>query len=574
MEMNDKNPQHTLPREAFLDNYTYQVGSVIGEGGFGITYKGRNRVGTVVAIKECFPRSEVNRDSQTGNDVNWRNDHKKYTQKLIEEAKRVAKIQNCPTIVPVRDAFFDNKTAYIVMDYVEGITLGEYVRQKGKLAFSDCVKLLAPLMEDLGRIHEEYHLIHRDISPNNIMVQKDGTVRLLDFGAAKIVQPENLQNGTPPSQLIGTPHFRAFEQLDSTERIHTWTDVYALTATIFFCITGEAPPDVIRRMKNPILDIPDYLSEPISAKTKAILNKGLAVYPQDRYQDVNQLLSALKNELNFVWFEKVKDVVVGNKVETVENQISEPQPASIPQPKRNFKKIRRSKSIQKKSFISEQLSDIFSFFVVLVIIAFFAMLCLHDIKQGLQYYVKQGRCTDTVTWRLDEDTLYIDGSGDMKDYDNDSPWLSQSKKIKNIVISEEITSIGSYSFSNCTNLTRIIIPNSVTEIGYSAFKGCRNLTSVTIPDSVTVIQSSVFSGCANLTNITIPDSVTAIGHYSFKKCTSLTSITIPDSVTIIGSKAFLGCKNLKNIIIPSSTEVVPSPWLGWDYTPTFLFSSN
>ena len=162
-----------------------------------------------------------------------------------------------------------------------------------------------------------------------------------------------------------------------------------------------------------------------------------------------------------------------------------------------------------------------------------------------------------------------------------------------MTISDAVTSIGSFAFSNCSGLTSITIPDSVTSIGSYAFKDCSGLTSITIPDSVTSIGSFAFIGCSELTNITIPDSVTSIGVYAFIGCSGLTridvsewntayssqdgilynkaqtqfehipkniqgSITIPDSVKRIGDEAFKDCRGLTSITIPDSVTSIGS----------------
>ena len=128
--------------------------------------------------------------------------------------------------------------------------------------------------------------------------------------------------------------------------------------------------------------------------------------------------------------------------------------------------------------------------------------------------------------------------------------------LTSITIPDSVTKIGGWAFNGCTSLTSITIPDSVTEIGVCAFEGCTSLTSITIPDSVTSIGQYAFEDCTSLTSITIPDSVTKIGHSAFRNCTSLTSITIPDSVTEIGGYVFYGCTSLTSITIPDSvTEI-------------------
>ena len=204
-----------------------------------------------------------------------------------------------------------------------------------------------------------------------------------------------------------------------------------------------------------------------------------------------------------------------------------------------------------------------------------------------------GTCGDNLTWKLDNGTLTISGTGEMKNYSGNlnqsAPWHSNIKSIKSVVIEKGVTNIGDYAFSwcnsltsitipnsvisigrdafdNCSSLTSITIPNSITSIGYGAFEACSGLTSVTIPNSLTSISDSVFSRCDSLTSITIPNSITSIGSCTFSSCSSLTSIsdsvfsrcdsltsiTIPSSVTSIGTGTFNFCSSLTSIIIPNS----------------------
>ena len=154
-----------------------------------------------------------------------------------------------------------------------------------------------------------------------------------------------------------------------------------------------------------------------------------------------------------------------------------------------------------------------------------------------------------ITWTLSDDgTLTISGT-DMPDYYSNAPWYFQRKKIKEVVIEDGVTSIGSYAFEYCSGLTSITIPNSVTSIGYRAFEYCSGLTSITIPNSVTSIGSDAFNGCSGLISITIPNSVTSIESSAFSGCSGLTSITIPNSVTSIGDGAFNGCSGLTSITV-------------------------
>ena len=187
-------------------------------------------------------------------------------------------------------------------------------------------------------------------------------------------------------------------------------------------------------------------------------------------------------------------------------------------------------------------------------------------KKETTALVASGNCGengDNVKWALYESgTLYIYGSGKMKDYFSFSfsssrpPYDTYTSNIVNSVIESGVTSIGDYAFDGCSKLTSIEIPDSVTSIGDHAFEYCSSLKSIEIPDSVTSIGARAFYNCSSLTSIQIPDSVNSIGARAFYNCSSLTSIEIPDSVTSIDSAAFEDCSSLISIEIPNSVTSI------------------
>ncbi len=193
-----------------------------------------------------------------------------------------------------------------------------------------------------------------------------------------------------------------------------------------------------------------------------------------------------------------------------------------------------------------------------------------------------GTCGDNLTWTFDDETgtLTISGTGEMRNLNYYyGTFAACRESIKEIVIEDGVTTIGSEAFSHCYYLTSVIIPDSVisigdqsfnscfyltditipdsvTSIGYSAFNGCSALKSITVPDTVTSLGSRAFSGCSGLTRVKLSDSLTKIDSGMFSDCTSLTNITIPDSVTTIGDYAFSNCKKLINITIPESATSI------------------
>ncbi len=172
------------------------------------------------------------------------------------------------------------------------------------------------------------------------------------------------------------------------------------------------------------------------------------------------------------------------------------------------------------------------------------------------------KCGENLTWEFDDDrTLIISGTGSMWQYFRDdvdcsrAPWRGSS--CKKIHINSGVTSIGSWAFYECHNLTSITIPDSVTSIGEYAFYECTNLTSLIIPDSVTEIGNGFLLGCTGLTSISISNSLTRISVGAFDGCRGLTSINIPGSVTEIENDAFSGCTNLTTVYYQGT---VPEQW--------------
>ena len=287
-------PIYALPCNCLLHG-RYIIGKVLGQGGFGITYLAwDNLLDMKVAVKEYYPMGMVTRDVSRSTSLLWSMSQSDYMQRqkgydrFLKEARKMAKIDNIPSIVRVRDFFPDNETAYIVMDFVEGITLKDSLLKSGILSFEACVRLLHPIMEGLAKAHS-HQIIHRDISPDNIMIQRDGSVVLLDLGAAKDMTDANGQK----SQLVAKSGFSPIEQYMQNKPIGTWTDVYALCATIYYCVTGKVLKTALDRLEDGTVWFPPEMDGSISEKEKNVLRDGLALKPEERIRDVGELLRRL-----------------------------------------------------------------------------------------------------------------------------------------------------------------------------------------------------------------------------------------------------------------------------------------
>lgn len=287
-------PMHHLKPGTIL-NGKYILGKSLGEGGFGITYIGYDiNLEIRVAIKEYFPGGFVSRDTSNTDTVTIfsGSDKEIYDAgkaKFINEAKALAKFDNMPGIVSVKDFFLENGTAYIVMEYVDGETLKEYLKHSGdKISADKVFEMMKPLMDSLAKVHKQ-GIIHRDISPDNIMLTKDMEVKLLDFGAARDISG----NGQKSLSVQLKPGYAPEEQYRSHGEQGPWTDVYALCATMYRAMTGNVPEEALERMQNDTLSPPSALGVAIDPNKEQVLMRGLAVYAQQRIQDMETLYNAL-----------------------------------------------------------------------------------------------------------------------------------------------------------------------------------------------------------------------------------------------------------------------------------------
>ncbi len=290
--------QHTLqPRSKLKGRYV--IGRVLGEGGFGITYLALDlSLGRPVAVKEYYLAEGMSRDSREATEVTIQSSDRqtlkicKVSRRQFEqEARILAQLSDLPHIVHVHDYFTQNSTAYIVMDYLKGPTLREYVRQKGKLSFKEALEILSPVMEDLEKVHLR-DILHRDISPDNLKVLQEGNPAgqavLFDFGGSTCL-PVKEKDVVP-----GKAGFTPIEQ-SMGAKLGPWTDVYAMAATFYFAVTGSAPLRAGERLLGTVhLPLPRQLNRRITDRQEKVILTGMAVRPEQRYHSMRQFLAALQ----------------------------------------------------------------------------------------------------------------------------------------------------------------------------------------------------------------------------------------------------------------------------------------
>lgn len=288
---------HHLKPGTILNN-NYLVGNCLGEGGFGITYIGRDLVlDTKVAIKEYYPNGYVNRNNMIGPNVvitgsTHQDFFNKGKERFLQEARSLAKFRGESGIVSVWGYFEANNTAYIIMEYLDGVNLSTYLKQRGVFSPNNIFELMIPIVYSLQKVHET-GIIHRDISPDNIMFLKNGSLKLMDFGSARV-----FTNDEKEMSVIFKQGYAPEEQYRKTGEQGPWTDVYGLCATMYRCITGRAPENALDRMIKDEIRPPSELGIRITKQHEYVLMFGLEVYHENRCHNMMQLYNLILEAIN------------------------------------------------------------------------------------------------------------------------------------------------------------------------------------------------------------------------------------------------------------------------------------
>jgi len=306
-----ENLSHQLPIGTMLQNQ-YLVGKVLGQGGFGITYIGWDQnLSIPVAIKEYFPGGIVQRHTQLSTKVTCANGDTlevfaRHRERFLKEARSLAQLSDIPEIVQILSYFIENDTAYIVMEYVDGITMKDHLEQLGRpMTEYEVLSIMEPVLKALQKVHD-HGLIHRDISPDNIMLPKNCGIKLIDFGTVRYIDDSEKSKST---ETVLKGGFAPMEQYNTRGNLGTWSDVYALCATFHYLLTGRRPEEAPAR-----LDSGEKLEllrsrQDLSLNFIQILEKGMKVRIADRIQTVKKLHQLLYPSSDNYPAEKVPNTV-------------------------------------------------------------------------------------------------------------------------------------------------------------------------------------------------------------------------------------------------------------------------
>ena len=279
-----------------LKNGEYMIGRQLGQGGFGITYIGMDTtLLQTVAIKEYFPFGAVRRNDRNEielNDEKYRKDYEKGLESFLCEGRILARFSNLTAVVGVKNFFHENNTAYLVMDYVEGLSVREYVKRYGVLSPDRTLFLVQQVIADMQMIHHK-QVLHRDVSADNLIITHNGSLKLIDFGATRQEFTKNQYTGT----ILCKQGYSAIEQYSTGRNQGPWTDIYGLCASIYFMLTGVVPDSAPDRIQNDCVRSLAQMDEIAMPKVqKEAIMKGLAVEVEHRYHTMAELYVALYGE--------------------------------------------------------------------------------------------------------------------------------------------------------------------------------------------------------------------------------------------------------------------------------------
>jgi len=296
-----QNCDHQLPVGAKIGKQ-YIIGKVLGQNRMGITYLAWDYLmKQKVIVKEFYLIDYMLRDTKERNTVSWINQLGRSIDSLnrerfCSEADTLAKLWGCPSFPKILRKFSENETEYLVTEFVEGTLLKKSMEQRIRpMSYWEAVSRMAPLMKDLNRAHN-MGLVHLEIEPREILLTDTGSC-LLGLGASRIVLNEKGEDdrAMTTAALVANP-FDPLEHFQRRMPLGHWSDIYSISAVLYYCVTGKTPPDVINRLTGEAdLNIQGYSD--LDGRQAFVLKKGMALKPNERYASMAELYEELHHAL-------------------------------------------------------------------------------------------------------------------------------------------------------------------------------------------------------------------------------------------------------------------------------------
>ena len=293
--MKDRGETYCLSAE-FVLHGKYKILGVINEGGMGIVYLSYDLIlQQKVCIKEYFPRRYVMRKPGRCQVTVFEGEAARYfrqgVDQFVKEARILACFENLESVVEVKDFFYKNGTAYMVMKYVTGENVKQCIERSGCMESEEVLRIMRPIMSSIGEIHKK-GVLHGDISPDNILITKEGEGRLIDFGTARFY---GMKEGEEKhSTVFFKRGYSAEEQYSEQASQGAYTDVYGVCTTMYFMLTGISPEEAVHRMiRDHVVPLTHFPHIRMKKYKKQAIMKGMAVKAQNRYHSMEQLYHIL-----------------------------------------------------------------------------------------------------------------------------------------------------------------------------------------------------------------------------------------------------------------------------------------
>ena len=607
-----------------LKNGEYRIEKVLASGGFGITYlAGQVALGRKVAVKEFFMKDICNRDENHINisvpSVGSKELVSRFRQKFLKEARLIASFDHS-NIIRIHDVFEENGTAYYVMEYLEGESLGALVSRQGALDEQLAVRYIRQIASALAEVHAA-NLLHLDVKPANIMLKKKGDAVLIDFGISKHYDDSGSQTSSAPVGI--SEGYAPLEQYESGALydFSPATDIYSLGATLYFLLTGHRPPKAGDVMNDGLPVLP----EDISLAVRNAIGAAMIPRRKDRPQSIAEFLEILDGAESVVQGTAGLAGDTELEVPVVPVEVAEVQ--STDNRERSTKEKVIKAGSKKAHLVNEEVSQSVgndvecngedpeekevatpaqkgnrsTFNRILILLLGLSVLCavvlflgrcdndsVDETPRGDDPVVvgsdKEGGSKavgDTIVNGGNEDAggknvgdTIMDSKGTVGDATVELPINDDVKNpieggnvdngVKKTGNANQVESNTNKEVKNfvengiCYNVTDNV--NNRVEVAIGKYTGTIVIPETVVHNniaySVTGIGVDAFWHCSGLTAITIPYSVTSIEGRAFANCSGLTSITIPNGVTSIGEGAFSYCKGLTSITIPNSVKSI------------------
>lgn len=610
-QLNEKNKSHALDIGSLLNN-RYQLGAVIGQGGFGITYAAWDETLDIpVALKEYFPSNLVTRDTEYSDDVivveNNRKEYLLGKQHFLRESRVLAMMKGLKGVVEVHDYFEENNTAYIVMEYIHGLALNEYVNQR-KISSKILLEMMKEPIDALISLHKQ-GILHRDITPSNFLVQESGTIKLIDFGSATHIRKEQ-------SIVVVTEQYAPIEQYQSKDGyLGAWTDVYGLAATLYKVLTGITPQESILRLYKDNLKSIDKTGIKLKSYQSKAIMQGLMVQPEKRIQCMEEFRSRLYNlplpeevlarkkivkklvgilcTIFVIFVAILINITVGFPLGEkllyqlcldglhIVNSISDEMSIKIPESKLRipivaideyaFLDCEELREVQFPNGINKIDASAFdgtSEYLTLWINK--DSLAEKAVKEsGLEYDIR-------IDYQFEENT---DGTIKIVSYNGTKTRVELPSVVDGKIVSELS---GKFGYYVSDTVDELILPENITEIEESTFEGsifeeCTNkikkiifngnlkkiggrgfyesqINEIIFSKNLLAIENEAFAESV-ITEMNIPEGVMKIGEYAFSG-SMLKKVTIPSSIQEVGKGIFANCVHLESVVLPETLTVI------------------